>query len=79
MVVYTVQGEYSSFVGALQDLHHVVMQTVLLQMRLYALYKRSNKILGLMVVCFLAEISVDFYTYISFDSTAQGWPETLAL
>ena len=68
----TVRGKYSSFVGTLQDLRCEVMQTVLLQMRLYALYKRSNKILGLMAICFLAEVSADFYTYISFDSTAQG-------
>ena len=48
-------------------------------MRLYALYNRSNKILGFMAVFFLAELSVELYTYISFDSTIQGWSETLAL
>ena len=73
-----VQGKYSSFVGAWQNLLCVVIQTALLQMRLYALYMRSNKILGFMIVLFLAEVSVQFYTYISFDSKAQGWPQTLA-
>ena len=48
-------------------------------MRLYALYNRSNKILGLMAVFFLAELSVEFYTYISFDSPLHGWPRTFAL
>ena len=75
----TVQGKYSTFVGALQDLRCVAIQTVLLQMRLYALHKRSNKILGFMTVCFLAEVSAEFHAYISLDSTAHGWPETLAL
>ena len=70
IVVYTVQGKYSSFVGALQDLRCVAIQTVLLQMRLYALHKRSNKILGFMTVCFLAEVSA--YVYIGLGSTAQG-------
>ena len=73
------QGKYSSFVGALQDLRCVAIQTVLLQMRLYALYKRSNNILGFMALCFLAEVAVEFYAYISLDSTAQGSPETPAL
>ena len=57
----------------------MVIQTVLLQMQLYALYERSNKILGFMAVCFLAEVSLDVYAYIRFYSTAQGWPETLTL
>ena len=52
------------------------MQTVMLQMRLYALYERSNKILAFVTVFFLAEVSAQLYTYITLDSTAQGWPQT---
>ena len=48
------------------------MQTVMLQMRLYALYERSNKILAFVTVFFLAEVSAQLYTYITLDSTAQG-------
>ena len=51
----------------------------MLQLRLYALYKRSNKILGFMTVLFLAELSAQFYIYINFDYTVQGWPDTLTL
>ena len=51
----------------------------MLQLRLYALYKRSNKILGFMTVLFLAEVSAHLYIYIDFDSTVQGWPDALTL
>ena len=48
------------------------MHTVMLQLRLYALYERSNMILGFLMIVFLAEVSAQFYIFIDFDFTAQG-------
>ena len=73
IIVCAVQSEHLSFITVI-DKAYFVMQAVMLQIRLYALYKRSNKILGFMVIFFLAEISAHFYISINFDSTTQGWP-----
>ena len=54
----------------------MAVQTAMLQIRLYALYERSNKILAFMAVFFLAEVSSQLYAYITLDSTVQGWPRT---
>ncbi|KAL4079606.1 hypothetical protein J3A83DRAFT_1131027 [Scleroderma citrinum] len=43
----------------------------MLQMRLYALYKRSNKVLVPLAICFLVEIGVMMRIYINFSTTVE--------
>jgi len=50
----------------------MTIQTVMLLMRLYALYQRSNKILAFLVTFFLAEFAAMLYIYVDFSSTAKG-------
>lgn len=44
---------------------------VLLQLRLYVLYNRSNKILGFMSIFFLAEMATQVYIYVNFGATTK--------
>ena len=48
---------------------------VMLQMRLYVLYKRSNKFLASLAVCFLAKVVGLLVVYINFSSTVRGSPK----
>ena len=52
-----------------------VIPTVILQMRLYVLYKRSKKFLAPLAVCFLAKVAVLLVVYINFSSTVRGSPK----
>lgn len=45
---------------------------VMLQMRLYVLYKRSNKFFASLAICFLAKVAVLVFVYSNFSSTVQA-------
>jgi len=47
----------------------------MLQMRLYVLYKRSNKFFASLAICFLAKVVVLVFVYSNFSSTVQGSPK----
>lgn len=49
-----------------------MVPTVMLQIRLYALYNRSKKILAFLAICFLAEAGVMLRIYINYSSTIKG-------
>lgn len=49
----------------------------MLQIRLYVLYRRSNKLLVFLAICFLAEVAIMLRMYIDFSSTVQGQPKEL--
>ena len=54
-------------------LHTVkAIRTVMLQIRLYVLYQRSNKVLSFLAICFLAEVTVTLYISVNFSSTVKG-------
>lgn len=55
----------------------VITAQVLLQMRVYALYERSKKILAFLIVCFLAELGVMIRMYVNFSSTVVATNEAL--
>ena len=44
----------------------------MLQIRLYVLYQRSNKVLAFLAICFLAEVTVMLCISINFSSAIQG-------
>jgi len=76
LVVSTVQGNHSPYLHTGKDLP---CQIVLLQLRLYVLYNRSNKILGFMTIFFLAEMATQVYIYVNFGAIAKGWPEAFTI
>jgi len=69
IIVSTVQGN-SLTLGSTYLV--ITMQTVMMQMRLYALYQRSKKVLALLVTLFLAEAAVTLVMCIKFSSTVNG-------
>lgn len=50
----------------------VAIVEVILQMRLYVLYKRSKKFLAPLAICFLAKVAVLLVVYINFSSTVRA-------
>jgi len=66
-----VQGNHSPYVYTVVRLT-LPCRTVMLQIRLYVLYRRSKKILVFLVTFFLAQAAAMLCIYIDFSATAKG-------